>query len=231
MKAERGTATELGMPLGDRIVIFLGVPAIGLLIGLLLPPLARWALGWSVALPMRPAFRVVGAVDRPWEIAVNLAIWLVLGLVVVASAMTESMSVTITDTELRLHKGDWNRTIPRTDVDAVFMEGKRLVVLDRESRQLVRDAAHAPASALSATLRAYGYRWRDADPYQGLYRRWWTDTPELPEAVNKVLAARELALKRKAADEVRELGDAVQRLGFAIREEGPRQYWRPLVRS
>jgi hypothetical protein len=219
------------MPLGERIVIFLGVPVVGLLIGLAVPYVARWALGLSVGLPLRPVFRVVGAVDRPWEIAVNLALWLVLGLLVVRAAVTESVRLTITDRELRLDRGDWSRTVPRADIEVVFARGRRLTVLDRESRQLVNEPVQARMPVLSDALRGRGYPWRDDDPYDGLYRRWWTDTPELPEAVNRVLAARELALKRKAADEVRELGDAVQRLGFAVREEGPKQYWRPLVRS
>jgi hypothetical protein len=231
METERGAATRLGMPLGDRIVIFLGVPVVGLLIGLALPFVARWALGLSVGLPMRPVFRVVGAVDRPWEIAANLALWLVLGLLVVRSAVIESARLTITDAELRLDRGDWSRTVPRTDIEAAFAAGKRLVVLDRESRQLVNEPVRAQMAAVSDALRVRGYPWHADDPFDGLYRRWWTDTPELPEAVNRVLAARELALKRKAADEVRELGEAVQRLGFAVREEGPKQYWRPLVRS
>ena len=231
METGRGAATRLGMPLGERIVIFVGVPVVGLLIGLTLPFVARWALGLSVGLPMRPVFRFVAAVDRPWEIAVNLVLWLVLGLLVVRSAMAESARLTITDAELRLDQGDWSRTVPRVAIEVVFAEGKRLVVLDRESRQLVNEPVQAPMAVVSDALRACGYPWRDDDPYDGLYRRWWTDTPELPEAVNKVLAARELALRRKAADEVRELTEAVQRLGFAVREEGPRQYWRPLVRS
>jgi hypothetical protein len=224
-------ATELRMPLGERIVIFLAVPVVGLAIGLVLPFVARWALALPVGLPMRPVFRVVGAIDHPWEIAVNLALWLVLGLLVVRSAMAESARVTVTGTEIRLGRGDRSRTVARADIEAAFAEGKRLVALDRESRQLVNEPVQAPMAAVADALRARGYPWRDDDPYGGLYRRWWTDTPELPEAVNKVLAARELALRRKAAGEVRELTEAVQRLGFAVREEGPRQYWRPLVRS
>jgi hypothetical protein len=223
--------TELGLPRGERIVIFFAVPVVGVLIGLAIPFVARWALGLSVGLPMRPVFRVVGAVDRPWEIAANLALWVVLGLLVVRSAMRESARVTVTGTELRLDRGDWSRTVARQDVEAVFAEGKRLVVLDHASRRLLNEPVQAPIAAVADALRARGYPWRDDDPYEGLYRRWWTDTPELPEAVNQVLAARELALKRKAADEARQLADAVQRLGFAVREDGPRQYWRPLVRS
>jgi len=223
--------TVLALARSDRIVIVAGIPVVGLLVGLLVPALARWALDLPWGLPMRPVFRVVGAVDRPWEVAVNLAIWFAAALVVVRSALTDGVRVTLTDDEVRLDRSGWSRTIRRTDIDAVFVEGRRLVALDRASRRLVREAALAPAAALAAGFRAHGYPWRDADPYEALYRRWWPDSPELPPAVNAVLAARELALRRRAADEVRDLAEATERLGFAVRDEGARQYWRPLVRS
>ena len=44
-------ATVLGLPRADRLLIGLGVPAAGLLIGLLLPPLARWLVDKSPAVP------------------------------------------------------------------------------------------------------------------------------------------------------------------------------------
>jgi hypothetical protein len=226
-----GGRTVLGFPLVDRLVLVGGLPALGLLLGFLLPPFARWATGLSIGLPMRPAFKLLGAVDKPWEVAACLAVGLVLGLGVALVTMTESMKVTLTDTELRLDKDDRTRTVARADVDAVFLDGKKLVVLDHESRQLVRDTHQAPGAALARAFRAHGYPWQDADPYADLYRRWVRDTPDLPPAVNAVLAAREVALRKKAGREVRDLGDAIEKLGFAAREEGARQCWRPLVRS
>jgi hypothetical protein len=223
--------TVLALPVADRLVLFIGIPALVVLLGLLLPPLARWALGLSIGLPLRPVFKLVGAADQPWEIAINLAIWLAVGLGIAFTAFTESARVTLTDAELRLDQGDRNRTIARADVAAVFLDGKKLVVLDSESRHLARDTPAAPAAALAEAFRAHGYPWHDADPYAALYRRWVPDTPDLPAAVNTVLAVRELVLKRKADQEARDLRDAVEKLGFVVRDEDARQYWRPPVRS
>ena len=224
-------STVLGFLLIDRIALFIGIPALALLFGLLLPPFARWALGFSTGLPVRPVFRVLGAVDQPWEIVVDLAIWLAVGLAIAFSAYQESTTVTLTDADLRLDKGDWHQTIARADVDTVFLDGKKLVVLDRESRQLASEPHRAPGAALERAFRSHGYPWRDADPYAGLYRRWSSNTPDLPPAVNAVLAAREAALRRKAGRDIRDLREAVQKLGFGVRDEGAKQYWRPLVRS
>jgi hypothetical protein len=223
--------TVLGYTLADRLVIVLGLPALGVLLGFLLPPLARWVLDLGTALPMRAAFLFVGAVDAPWEIAVALAVGLLVGLGVAAVAFTESMKVTLTGTELRLVRDDQTRVVARDDIDAVFLDGNRLVVLDRESRQLVRAAHQAPGAALARAFQAYGYPWKGADPYADLYRRWIPDAPDLPPATNAVLAAREVALKKKSGKDVDDLRDTAEKLGIAIRDEGARQYWRPLVRS
>jgi hypothetical protein len=64
-----------------------------------------------------------------------------------------------------------------------------------------------------------------------MYRRWQPDTPDLPAPVNAVLAAREVALRKKARVEVRGLSEALHKLGYATRDEGSRQFWRPLVTS
>lgn len=222
--------TVLAYPLGDLLIIFGGIPALGLLLGLLVPPFARWLIGLSIPLPMRALLRLLAAANEPWEIAIGLGAGLVLGLGVALVAMTDATKVTLTDAELRLDRDGPSRTIARGDIDAVFLDGKRLVVLDRESRLLVSEAHQAPAGALASAFRAHGYPWCEADPHADRYRRWIPDTPDLPLAVNALLAAREVALEKKSGKDILDLRDAVESLGFTVRDEDARQYWRPLVR-
>ncbi|MGC9670265.1 hypothetical protein ACNTMW_27445 [Planosporangium sp. 12N6] len=225
-------ATVLGYPIVDRLVLFLGIPAaLGLLFGFGLPAFARWLLGFSVPVPLGIVFRVFAAVDRPREVAVNAAVWVVVGLGIAVAALRTSAKVTLTGAELHLDHDDRTRTVARADIDAVFVDGKDLVVLDRESRQIFRGTHQASGAALAAAFRRQGYPWRDADPYADLYHRWVPGAGDLPPAVDAVLAARETALSKKSGRDARELRDAVEKLGFTVRDEGTRQYWRPLVRS
>jgi hypothetical protein len=223
--------TVLAYPLADRAVFVGGITAVAVVIGYLLPVLARWALHTSPGLPLRPVFKVVGGVDRPWEIAVNLLIWLLLGLGIARSALRGSVRLAITHTEIQLDKADESRTIARDTVAAAFRNGKNLVVLDHESRPLVDDQHQASPTAIAAAFQAHGYPWLAADPYADLYRRWEPETPELPSEVNAVLAARAIALKKRAGKEAADLRDAAGKLGFVVRDEGSRQFWRPIVRS
>lgn len=224
-------ATRLAPGAVDRLVILVGLPLGCLLIGALLPVAARWALDLSRALPFRPAFRIVGAVDRPWEIAVNLGIWLVVGLVAAYSAMGETVRLTLTDDEVLVEGRDRAQTVRRDEVADVFLDGTTLVVLDHRSLPLVRDPNPTSRGAIAAAFRAHRYPWRDVDPFGELYHRWRPDSTDLPPPVNAVLAAREVALRKKARAEVHGLSEALHQLGYVARDEGSRQFWRPLVTS
>jgi hypothetical protein len=222
--------TVLGLALPDRILVIVGAPALGLALGYFLPRTAKWVvtLPWA---PLRGPLKLVASLQGSWVGIAVPAAGLVLGIVLAWFVIAESLTVTLTAAEIRLAKGDGSRTIARADVDAVFLDGDKLVVLDRESRQLVREKFEGTAAAAARSFRSHGYPWVDEDPYAELFRRWVPGTPDLPSAVNAVLSAREVVLKKKAADEIAELRDEVQKLGFVVRDNGVRQYWRPLVRS
>lgn len=223
-------SSSLGLSTGDRLLLRTGGPALGALLGYFLPTIAAWllTLPW---IPMRGPIRLIASFDGEWAVAALVVVGLVLGLLLAHAAIAESLRVTVTDHLLRLERDGESRTIERRLVDVVFLDGPELVVLDRASRQLVRERHESTAAAVARTFHAHGYRWREGDPYQELYRRWVPDTPDLPPPVNAVLAAREIALRKKVRRDVGELRDEVQKLGFVVRDDGPRQYWRPLVRS
>jgi hypothetical protein len=223
-------ATELGFSLGDRLVLIIGGAALGAVLGFFLPPLAGWliSLRW---VPEHGALRLVDSWDGPLAPLLLGGAGLLLGLVLAGLAIVTTMHVTVTDESIRIRKDDKKRTIARAEVDAVFVDGKKLVVLDRESRQLLRETSEAKAADIARAFTAHGYPWVKGDPYAGLYRRWVPDSPDLPGAVNALLKAREAALKKKAGDDVAELHDEVQKLGFVVRDgKSATQYWRPLVR-
>jgi hypothetical protein len=228
--ARTGRATELGLSLADRLFLIVGGPLLGGVLGFFLPPLAGWLvdLRW---VPMRGPLELIDSWDGPWAAAGLGLAGLVLGLVLAFLAMITCLKVTVTGEWLRIDKDDKQRTITRDEVDAVFADGKKLVILDRESRQLLRETSEASADEMARAFTAHGYPWLKRDPYEELYRRWVPDTPDLPGAVNALLKAREAALKKNAGDDIAELHDEVQKLGFVVRDgKSAKQYWRPLVR-
>lgn len=225
-----GDPIVLAYPLGRGLALFLGLPAVGVLLGLALPPIARWALGLGTGLPVRPLFVVVAATDRPPEVLVAVAVGLALGLAAALAAYGRNTTVTVTSDMLALKRADGTQNVARTEVAAAFLDGERLVLLDRHSRQLARDLI-AARRVVGRALRERGYPWHEVDPFRDLFHRWTPRTANLPAEVNAMLASREAALEKKAEQDARDLREVIQNAGYVVREEGTRQFWRPLVRS
>jgi hypothetical protein len=211
--------------------MFIGLPAAGLAVSVLLPLLARQALDRGTALPVRPVFWAFGSIDRPWKLAVSGAVGLLAGLAIACTALRQAAVVTLTDDEISIATEDGDQQVPRGSVAAVFLDKKRLAVLDSGSRQLANETLEVPRRVVARAFENHGYPWQETDPYTDMYQKWSKETSELPPEVNTVLEARETALKKKATREARELRAVVEKLGFSVREDGPQQYWRPLVRS
>ncbi|WP_371529478.1 hypothetical protein OG302_29115 [Streptomyces sp. NBC_01283] len=220
--------TVLGYPRGDLLAILIGTPVLGLLLGLALPPLARWLSDLPV-LPWRDGITFVGSLDEPWQTAIVTGVGLVGGVLLAVTEIAGTLKLRMTDQELVTEQHEVTRTIERARVSAVFLDGKELVVLDETSRQFTRGVHKTAAPALAEAFRSHGYPWQDADPYAPMFHRWIPGAPGLPAEAHAVLAARKAALKSEAKEDVRDLAETMQGLGYVVRDEGKDQYWRPLA--
>jgi len=221
----------VGPSVAERWLLLVGGPVILLAIGLVVPPSARALLSWEHALPFRPVIRFLGAVDQPWEIAVNALIWAVVGLLIAFEAISDQVTLVVTDSEATITDDTGSRTVRRAEASTVHVDGGELVVLGRDSRQLLRETLPGRADVVGEAFRRHGYTWSPKDPHQGLYTSWTGGSGDLPDAVDAVLRARQDALDAKSKQQVGQLRVAVEELGYTVRDEGGRQFWRPLVRS
>jgi hypothetical protein len=223
------TRTVLAYPAVARIGIRLGLPVLAVLFGAALPFAARWVLAhWHGGLPLRPAFVVAGAVDRPWQVAVNLAVWGVVGAVLADRVLADEVRLVVSDGEVRAGPGAGEPVAARDDVAAVFADGPVTVVLDGAGRQRLRDRVQVPRAEVAAAFEAHGYPWCDADPHADRYRSWSPGDGAVPPVVETLLEERRRVLGRDVA-RARRLREAIEDLGYAVREDGTRQQWRPLT--
>ncbi|GAA0462943.1 hypothetical protein Aca07nite_76300 [Actinoplanes capillaceus] len=228
--ASRQDGTVLTFSPAARVLVLFGPATLGALIGFALPMAARWLadVGFPV---LGVVWRVAASVDTWWKAAVQAAILAVVGVLVSAEIVQRSTRITVGSGEVRLRTGDSEVVLARPEIGALFVEGDTLVILDRESRQVFRGEPQADAGVLERAFRDHGYPWRTGDPFADLYQRWIPESGHLPVAVDAVLTARSVAVRRKAAKEAAELRGSLEKLGYAVRDDGAHQLWRPLVRS
>jgi hypothetical protein len=219
--------TFLGLSRGLRVMLVVGLTVVGATLGWFLPWLTRWALDlpW---VPFRAVLRVIDSAPDPWLQYGATCVGLLIGAGFSALVIHESLAIRITDQQVELKLSGTARTFSRSQIGAVFLDNKALVLLDPTTQELVREKPVDPATEVADAFRAHGYPWTEADPHLESYQLWVPDLPGLPDGVNALLTARARAIEKKQKDDVAELRREVARLGIFVRDNGKRQYWRRL---
>jgi hypothetical protein len=222
-----GGATVVAPPPAERALVWVGFPLIGAAAGWLLKSLAEWAtsLPW---VPFQGPLELVASVPDLQATIGSLALGVAGGLVVAVLAEQDYVRVTVEDDQLTVTRGGSSRRVPRASVEAVFLDGKQLVLLGHETDEVVREGGDLPdAERLEAAFRAHGYPWvPGGDPHKDEYRRWVEDLPGLPAGADAVLKARARALDRGDKEDAAQLRLELGKLGIVVRDEGKRQFWR-----
>lgn len=218
--------TVVGFSATTGIILYGGFGAAGLVLGYFLPQIAAWALKlpW---VPFEGPLKLVNYFSGIWVNLLLAFLGLIIGLVIAAVAVKETLVVTITDEEVQLDKDGHKQTIERKEINTIFLDGKQLVILGKSGHELARDKIDESPSTVIDAFKRHGYSWSsEGDPFKQEYRRWVLDSPDLSPAANALMKAREIALQKKDAKDIKELRNEIIKLGYIVREEETRQYWR-----
>ncbi|MCR8997127.1 DUF308 domain-containing protein [Brevibacillus halotolerans] len=208
------------------IFLYGGFGIAGFVLGFFLPQIAAWALTlpW---VPFRGILKLINSFQGFWPTIVLAVIGLLAGLVFAYIVVKESLILTITNQEVQLEKDEYKQTIALKDIDTVFLDGKQLVMLDKSGYELVREQSDESAIKISDAFQKHGYPWSsEGDPFKDEYRRWVLDTPDISPSANALMKAREMALEKKEKEDIRDLRNELAKLGYIVRDEKTRQYWR-----
>lgn len=227
--------TVVGHSTGDKVLLFGGLPLLGLVLGFFLPRIADWAAGrdW---VPFQGVLKMIAAWDGWWVVAICVLVGLIAGVLLAAVALDDILKMTITHQSVEFLKNQKTVTVPREKVAVAFLDGKEIVLQDASSRELARekhDQLKSEAKQIPLAFRGHGYPWSDAgDPHESEFRRWIEDDPDLPPAVNAILKVRSKAFDQgdKGKADLHELRAEVANLGYTVKDKQKKQYWRPLTR-
>ncbi|MGF9912361.1 DUF308 domain-containing protein [Paenibacillus ehimensis] len=218
--------TAIGFSGAVRVLLFVGGSVLGLALGYFIPLIAKWALTlpW---VPYEGPLKLITSVSGLWATVIASLLGLAAGLWFAQEVIKDTLYVVVSGETIRLEKDGAAQELTRETIGAVFLDGKQLVVLGNKGEELARETYEWASGRIAGALTEHGYPWSPGgDPYKEHFRRWVPDTPDLPPAVNALLKAREIALQKKEKGEAKELRREVSKLGFVVRDEGTRQYWR-----
>jgi len=220
---------------GTHLFLWTALPLLGAGAGLVLSLVPGW-LGllpaWVAALPFVPGrvqLDLLAGLAGPVLTGVLVAAGAAAGGVLALMSYDDMVAVEVGGDRVRiLRRGKKGAELDRDRIGAAFLDGKDLVVLGKDTGELARERTDHRGDRLRAAFEAHGYRWCDADPHADEFRRWVDGMPGLDQHAQAVLRARRTALEAADAEDGAELRAELARLGVVVREEGHRQYWRPL---
>ncbi|MGV9302916.1 MULTISPECIES: YqeB family protein [unclassified Nonomuraea] len=223
MKA--GKDPEATVVADSALIVMLVCVAGGAVLGWVVKLLARWlvSLPWA---PFQGPAKLLNSFPEPGLTVGVVAVGALAGLLLGLTALHESLTVTVSDTQVTLSTRDETQVVERGDIALAFKDGKQLVLLGHHGGEAAREETDLSAKRLSRAFTKHGYGWADADPHDDAYRLWVPGASGLPDGANAVLAARAKALKADKGGDARELRKELARFGVVVRDRDKRQYWR-----
>jgi hypothetical protein len=225
-KGPYGDVTVVAEPMGEQILVWVVLPALGAGAGWLVKFLAEW-LADVPFVPFQRALEFLASMSEPQATLGALAVGSLVGLAFSCVAAWERLTVTVSDEVVSLRSRGATQKIMRASVSAVFRDEKRLVLLGTVTEELAGESSDLKADRLRDAFLRHGYPWQEGgDPYKDDYRRWVEDIPGLPAGANALLRARGRALDKNDTDDARQLRTELADLGVVVRDEKKRQFWR-----
>ncbi len=224
MSATTPSTTVVKHSPGYHAFLWIVFPLAGAAAGWLIAKLPGWAEGKP--LPFSGVLEVIYEHSGTWLTVSMIVLGIVGGVFVTLSAYDEVVRVTISDADVEVAVSDNTKSFRRDQVDAVFIEDKSLILLARDTSELVHQKTDHKSATLKTAFEAHGYPWHDSDPHERDFARWVDGVPGLSEHANAILRARQVALDDGKASDIVELHGEATKLGVVIRDVKKRQYWR-----
>lgn len=200
-------------------------------------PLLGIGLGWSVPrlvprmqdlpwLPFDGPLELIQRIPEPHLTVGAMVVGCVAGLLLAAMVVADLVTVTVSGERTRVVRGEHAHEVLRAAVGAVFMDGKRLVMLDSRGAEMLRESTDLSADELRSAFLGHGYPWSVSDPFAETYRPWVDGDPDLPRGADPLLRKRATALREGKSDRAVELRTDLAEAGVVVRDRDKAQTWR-----
>ncbi|RIL87995.1 50S ribosomal protein L29 [Staphylococcus cohnii] len=217
--------TILGFSRFEKLMIILIPMILGGTIGWFLPTIAKWILKLPF-IPLEKLFIFASHSNNFWFSISAMIIGVIAGIILSIFILSESLKVLISDDAVKLQIGDEQKIINKSDISAVYVEKKTLIILGKYSNELCRESLESKIETTKNAFLYHRYPWKEEDPFIKQYKRWVLGHPDFSNQINALLYAREQALKNDEEDEAKQLRKDLVQLNIVIRDDKNAQYVR-----
>ncbi len=217
--------TILNFSKTDKVIMWLGFPLIGLVLGWFLPSTAKWAstLPW---VPFQGPLNLIASYNGAWVGFATMALGLVAGIALTFLSFHESLEMIIDDEKIIFKLRNDEMNFKKKDISLVFMDGKQIVLLGNDEKELFRYKQELNKNTVAAAFLNHDYLWSDSEPFHEDFKKWVVDCPDLSPAANALFKARKIAIEDGEDEEVFQLAKELWKLRVSVKEIKKSQYYR-----
>lgn len=157
-EADPDQVTRLGFDSGAKGLIIGVCAVVGLLLGVLIRPVADWAttLAW---VPMQGPLELIASANNPWVGWLLVLLGLVAGLAMAGAIIHQSPVLLIGPESVQVKQKGQERRIPRSQVATVYREGGHLILETEKGRTLFRGDVEGGKDVVRQAFVSRGYPW------------------------------------------------------------------------
>ncbi|APQ73937.1 YqeB family protein [Clostridium botulinum] len=217
--------TLLNFSKTDKVILLLGFPLIGLVLGWFLPSIAKWgiSLPW---IPFQGPLKLIASYNGAWVDIVTMILGLIAGITLTLFSFHESLETSVYYDKVILKIRDDEIILKKKDISFVFMDKKQLVLLGHDKKELFRCKQELNKSRVGAVFIKHHYLWSDTDPFKKDFKTWVVDSPDLSPAANALLKSRKIAIEKGNDEEAFQLAQELWKLRVSVKKKDKRQYYR-----
>lgn len=153
-------------------------------------------------------------------------IGLIAGILIALYIFTEILKMEVHRDYMIIDIFDRKTEIQKRDIESVFKEGKRLVIVNKDGLELLRESTDHSTERLKNAFQKFHYPWVSHDPHAEVFFEWSVDQKELSRRANDILYDRRQALRDEEEKKSKNLRQDLMEIGIVVKDEGSRQYIR-----
>ena len=122
-----------------------------------------------------------------WLPIILMLIGVIAGILFSLIIYSEALKMNITSESIHVNKDDQKKQITRSNVKAVFVDKRQVVIIDQEDREWLRETSDINPSKIKDTFLMHGFSWVEQDPYKHEYSLWKLEDARFNKSINTIL--------------------------------------------
>lgn len=168
----------------------------------------------------------ITGLESAWIRWVLAGIGFIAGILLSLYIYTEILKIEVYRDYILIDIFDKKTKILKSDIESIFKEKKKLVIIDINGLELLRENTDYSPGRLKDVFQKYHYPWVKNDPHSGEFFEWSTDHTDLNERANDILYNRRQAMRADEEKTVKNLRQDLMEIGIVVKDKGDRQYVR-----